>query len=82
MRADSCGAGWCALSLQGYHGAGAAGRLSHGLVGSPLGKCFYSDKGLELPHIHVDYGKCKVWLQPVRLARVENVAAFEAYLTG
>ncbi len=40
---------------------------------------FYSDEGLEPPHIHVDCGsgECKFWLQPVRLARSENVAAFE-----
>lgn len=40
---------------------------------------FYSDEGLEPPHIHVDCGdgECKFWLAPVRLARAENVAPFE-----
>lgn len=40
---------------------------------------FYSDEGLEPPHIHVDTGDgaCKFWLDPVRLARAEHVAPFE-----
>jgi hypothetical protein len=34
---------------------------------------------LELPNIYVDCGdgECKIWLQPVRLARAENVAPFQ-----
>lgn len=40
---------------------------------------FYSDEGREPAHIHVDTGdgECKFWLAPVRVARVQNVAAFE-----
>lgn len=31
---------------------------------------FYSDEGMEPPHIHVDTGEgeCKYWLEPIRLA--------------
>lgn len=37
---------------------------------------FYSDEGLEPPHVHVDTGdgECKFWLGPVRLARNQHVA--------
>jgi len=40
---------------------------------------FYSDEGLEPPHIHVDTGdgECKFWLEPVRLARAQQVSALE-----
>ena len=36
---------------------------------------FYSDEGIEPPHIHVATpdGECKFWLQPVRLARNKGV---------
>ncbi|MGZ8256826.1 MAG: DUF4160 domain-containing protein [Gallionella sp.] len=37
---------------------------------------FYSDEGVEPPHIHVDTGdgECKFWLEPIRLARSRNVS--------
>ena len=40
---------------------------------------FYSDEGLEPPHIHVDTGdgECKFWLDPVRLARAQHVSALD-----
>ncbi len=40
---------------------------------------FYSDEGTEPPHIHVDIGdgECKFWLNPVRLARSENIKPVE-----
>lgn len=40
---------------------------------------FYSDEGAEPPHIHVDTGdgECKFWLDPVRLARNDNVSQIE-----
>jgi len=36
---------------------------------------FYSDEGLEPPHIHIDTGdgECKFWLEPVELARAQRV---------
>ena len=36
---------------------------------------FYSDEGVEPPHIHVATpdGECKFWLEPVRLARNNGV---------
>lgn len=40
---------------------------------------FYSDEGMEPPHIHVDTGggECKYWLEPIRLARSRNIAPTE-----
>lgn len=40
---------------------------------------FYSDEGMEPPHIHVDIGdsECKLWLAPVRVAQNRGVAAVE-----
>ena len=40
---------------------------------------FYSDEGDEPVHIHVDIGdgECKFWLDPVVLARSNNVTAVE-----
>ena len=40
---------------------------------------FYSDEGDEPTHIHVDIcdGECKFWLDPVVLARSNNVTAVE-----
>ncbi len=40
---------------------------------------FYSDEGMEPPHIHVRTpdGECKFWLSPVRLAKVEGVKPVE-----
>jgi hypothetical protein len=37
---------------------------------------FYSDEGVEPPHIHVatPEGECKFWLVPVRLARNKGIA--------
>ncbi|MFQ5605741.1 MAG: DUF4160 domain-containing protein [bacterium] len=37
---------------------------------------FYSDEGIEPPHIHVSTpdGECKFWLDPIRLARNKNLA--------
>jgi hypothetical protein len=36
---------------------------------------FYSDDGIEPPHIHIETpnGECKFWLQPIRLARNKGV---------
>lgn len=36
---------------------------------------FYSDEGHEPPHIHVATveGECKFWLEPVRLAKAQNI---------
>lgn len=38
---------------------------------------FYSNEGIEPPHIHVDTsdGKCKFWLNPVELARSTGLSA-------
>lgn len=38
---------------------------------------FYSNEGLEPPHIHVDAGDvaCKFWLDPVGLAANQGMAA-------
>lgn len=40
---------------------------------------FYSDEGNEPAHIHVELsdGECKFWLDPVTLARSNNVAQVE-----
>lgn len=40
---------------------------------------FYSDQGMEPPHIHVDTGdgECKFWLAPVCLARSHRVDGVE-----
>ncbi len=37
---------------------------------------FYSDEGNEPPHIHVATpdGECKLWLNPVRIARNKGVS--------
>ena len=36
---------------------------------------FYSDEGIEPPHIHVrtPEGECKFWLEPIALASVRGV---------
>lgn len=36
---------------------------------------FYSDEGIEPPHIHIRYtdGECKFWLSPVSLARNRGI---------
>ena len=40
---------------------------------------FYAEEGTEPPHVHVDKGggTAKLWLQPVRLARAENLKVSE-----
>jgi Domain of unknown function (DUF4160) len=40
---------------------------------------YYSDEGMEPPHIHGDTGEseCKYWLEPIRLARSRNVSPTE-----
>ena len=40
---------------------------------------FYSDEGMEPPHIHIETpsGECKFWLQPIRLARNKGVSPGE-----
>ncbi|MFZ5630993.1 MAG: DUF4160 domain-containing protein [Spirochaetota bacterium] len=37
---------------------------------------FYSNEGLEPPHIHIDTpeGDCKFWLNPVELAKSRGIA--------
>lgn len=40
---------------------------------------FYSDEGLEPPHIYVDAGdgECKFWLSPIRLASERGMSGSE-----
>lgn len=40
---------------------------------------FYSDEGMEPPHIHVDTGdrECKYWLELIRLARSRSIKPAE-----
>ena len=40
---------------------------------------FYSDEGMEPPHIHVrsSGGECKFWLEPIALARNRGVPSHQ-----
>lgn len=40
---------------------------------------FFSNEGLESPHVHIQYGSAlaKFWIKPVRLAKNEGMKAME-----